>query len=873
MRHLLPLLLSALVSLSASAGTFRVPLLRKPPVLDGKIDPAEWVRSAGFDGLAYNNVLDRRRARVRVAATPTHLYLAIQSQLPAEGELLAKVDKDTVKVVFDDSIEVWIDPTPGSEHGQAFQMLANSLGRTGYKHHGRGRVQENPTWKGNWQVANGMHDGWWFCEIAIPIASIARDRIASQGSWGINICRNWKQPWAFSSTGGGPYSPTDTFTFSPDALAIAHVVRDDVVAGKIDTTLALTNPSDKPVTVKASLEIARDAMPTLAVNETLTVVPGQTLPLRLKADDQNTKKFALAIRVASPDGKTVHYARQYKWALGKAWQWTTKKKEVLPIDFQFTYSPYRKHIQVLVDTGNLPQGAQVDRLAVAVRKKGAPKALKTMTFIDGRLPAGQNEPVLMTHPLKASALGVKRLELRSVMRLAMFQRGVERADRPKQELLGFPVLLESGKVVPLRDVAGFTKPVPWDIRPRGHRWRLDFHVPAIDEGVYEIAVRAEGKGVPTGERVKEFERTRFEWERKGLGTSTKVYAPFTPIAVKGDRVDTVLREHTMNGFGLWDQVIARGRPLLAKPIRFVAQVGGKDVPLTAWTPHFTQKDPHRAVAHSAFAGGPVHGHVVSAWDVDGMMRVDLSLASAQTATVESVRLEIPLADDLAPLMHAMGDGIRNTVYAPVPKGDGVVWDSSKVQVNDFPANFCSYIYLGNGVRGLAWFAENDRGWSWDSAKPNLDLVRRDGQLILRVHLINKPVNLWRPRIITFGLQAAPVKPRIANWRYIWKRENYTLLGTDINWLARGNCGSVYPAGKDMFLWDMIKRGNREKLSREAVQKTIDHGKKYFEPYGPQVVETFVRHVPHNLLSRHGTKMVFYNNRASCQLFPEFQTFQ
>jgi hypothetical protein len=77
----------------------------------------------------------------------------------------------------------------------------------------------------------------------------------------------------------------------------------------------------------------------------------------------------------------------------------------------------------------------------------------------------------------------------------------------------------------------------------------------------------------------------------------------------------------------------------------------------------------------------------------------------------------------------------------------------------------------------------------------------------------------------------------------------------------------------MYLWEMIKRGNREKLSNEQIQKVVDHGRKYFEPYGPARVESYERHVRHNLRSRHGKKMVFYYNRASCQLFPEFQTFQ
>ncbi|MDQ3814268.1 MAG: hypothetical protein M3347_10000 [Armatimonadota bacterium] len=153
-------------------------------------------------------------------------------------------------------------------------------------------------------------------------------------------------------------------------------------------------------------------------------------------------------------------------------------------------------------------------------------------------------------------------------------------------------------------------------------------------------------------------------------------------------------------------------------------------------------------------------------------------------------------------------------------------------------------------------------------------MRRNGQVILRVHLINKPEVIAASRMITFGLLAAPVKPRLpAGWRHKWRRDNYHLLGTDINWLALGDAASVYPAGKDMFLWEMIARGNREKLGEADIQKVIERGQPYFEPYGEPKVKSFIAHVRHNLTSHYGAKMVFYYNRASYQAAEEFETFK
>jgi hypothetical protein len=405
---------------------------------------------------------------------------------------------------------------------------------------------------------------------------------------------------------------------------------------------------------------------------------------------------------------------------------------------------------------------------------------------------------------------------------------------------------------------------------RDGRQEVEFELPPL-EGGYELVTTAQGEGVPEGELVQPFERTRYEWEHLGLGTTRKVYPPFTPIRIQGKEVSTVLREHTMNDCGLWEQVVAKDAPLLAEPMRFAATVDGAPVELRGRGLRFTEQAEDRAVAEAGFSGGAVSAEIRSTWDYDGMMRVDMTLAPTGGKTVDALTLEIPLRGSAARLFHAMGDSIRNTLYEAVPAGQGVVWTSEKVGVSDFPPNFCTYIFVGNPVRGLCWFAENDRGWSWDPQKPNLDLVRKGNTVTLRVHLVNKPVVITQPRTITFGLQAAPVKPRLGDWRHAWWRQNYTVLGGDLNWFGQGAYASIYPAGRDLKLWEYLHRGNTEQVSDDLINEVIQYGMKYFEPHGMK--DTYEAHVRYNMRSRYGKKMILYYNRASFQAAPEFQTFQ
>lgn len=795
---LLLLSLVALVSgtpAPALTSTFRVPLMAAAPALDGHINSQEWAAAVRIDGLTGpNGVLDRRRSCAYIGATEDHLFIAISSQLPAEGSLLANIKRNSENLVFDDAVEVWIDPTPGAEKGVRFQMLANSLGYRWFRAHPYGGAHADSSWHGDWQIANYLHDGGsWECEIAIPIASVAPHRRANEGAWAINVCRDWKQEWAWASLNGSDYKPAHRFIFERSGVPAISSDLGDPFLGNVDARVTLKNLGSSPLTATVDLRLTRDLMPEIVQRKTCVLLPnspGGTTDVQLAVQDQVSRRFTLTATVTAQDGRSL-FERTWSWnAWRSPWRWTVAKPVNPPLDFQFAYYPYANRMRILADASNLPKGASITRLTATIRKQSG-GVVKTVAF--GPLQNGRREQTFRLPPLN---------------------------------------------------------------------------------GVYEIHLKAEGTGLPVSEVVKTFERKVFPWEHNKLGTSQKVYPPFIPIRVHGKQVSVVLRNITMTDAGLWAQVISRRRPLLVAPMRWEITSNGSIVPVHALPIRFVKCRENEAIAVSRFHAGPIAASVRASWDYDGLMRVDLTMEPTGGRKVQTLDLVVPLREDEATLYHAVGDGIRNTLYDRVPNGKGSVWSSKEVQCNDLPANFCTYLYVGTPVRGLCWFAENDRNWGWDRSTPNAELVRKPGVVEMRIHLINRPEAITHARTITFGIMAAPVKPRItADWRYKYRRDNYQLLGTDINWLALGDCGSVYPAGCDMELWRMIARGNREHLTEAEIQKVIERGKRYFEPYGAERVQTFINHVRYNLTSHYGAKMIFYYNRASYQAAPEFETFK
>ena len=216
-----------------------------------------------------------------------------------------------------------------------------------------GSTKADPNWNGNWLVKCGQQDGWWHCEIAIPLASIAPGRKAADGAWGINVCRNWKQPWAFSSLGGGAYAPGKdiVFRFASDVSAVRHEHRRDPLSGEVESVLSLSGLAN----LRAVQRLQRDMMPDVLVDEKL----GEKKEIPLRVQDAGSKSMKLSIDVTSDDGKTIYYQRQTAWkASPGAWAWKTAKPIKLPIDLQFAYYPYLERMRVLADISGLPAGGE-----------------------------------------------------------------------------------------------------------------------------------------------------------------------------------------------------------------------------------------------------------------------------------------------------------------------------------------------------------------------------------------------------------------------------------------------------------------------------------------------------------------------------------
>jgi len=266
----------------------------------------------------------------------------------------------------------------------------------------------------------------------------------------------------------------------------------------------------------------------------------------------------------------------------------------------------------------------------------------------------------------------------------------------------------------------------------------DLKAATLSSGDGGYVARVEVPGIADSRKELAFRRDVFEWEGNKIGLSDTVPPPFTPVKRDGNRVSVVLRDHDIGEFGLWNQVVAAGKPLLARPMRIVMKDGARL---------------------------PAGIDAKSLWDVDGMMDWTLVLPAGKCGPLS---LEIPVRAERAPLYHSVADGLRFNPAGRIPAGTGRVWDSSIPNRVALLGTYLPYIWIGGPLRGIAVFGDNDRGWvlaDGDKAPPCQEIVREaDGTVVLRLNIVQKEVDLKEPRTVRIAFQATPVKPMLENWR-------------------------------------------------------------------------------------------------------------
>ncbi|MGD9496238.1 MAG: hypothetical protein AB7Y46_08005 [Armatimonadota bacterium] len=242
-----------------------------------------------------------------------------------------------------------------------------------------------------------------------------------------------------------------------------------------------------------------------------------------------------------------------------------------------------------------------------------------------------------------------------------------------------------------------------------------------------------------------------EWWPNEIGRSPVVPPPFEPVRADGEHAFTLWQRRVEIGEdGLPRSIVARGTELLARPVTL--DLGGP----AQWICRRVLVDERDAIFEANGSLGPVTLAMRTHFHYDGTGRFDLQVTPPPGgATLERLVLDIPVTEEFARLAFHLGiwtDPQRS-------QADGFAGDLEEWFAR-YPDGFLPFTftcYLGAEDRGLQWFCEADRDWSDADEERVVGLVREDGAVVLRITMIDEPLQVTEPWRVTFGLTVTPVK--------------------------------------------------------------------------------------------------------------------
>ncbi len=355
-----------------------------------------------------------------------------------------------------------------------------------------------------------------------------------------------------------------------------------------------------------------------------------------------------------------------------------------------------------------------------------------------------------------------------------------------------------------------------EIEP-GQTARPVLDTPPLDFAPYTVTAKlADAAGQPRGQVAESFLRTPPPWWQSQAGRSERVMPPWTPVQAAANVLSVWGRELHVGGDGLPQKIISQGQDILAAPIRFEATLDGQVATLTpAPLPQATAVSEVRGEVAGELRSPHFTLRTESHLEFDGLLWLAITLTPTPgaTPTLDRLSVRIPQAADSATTLH-WWSGNRNfrepkhVWIGDLPAGDGPKFrsdDRETVRLLDSQrGSFIPYLLLTGDQRGLAWFAENDRGWTQTDGTPAVSIVRQGDTVELILNLIAEPVQLAEPRQIAFGLQPIPVRPLDPLWRQYPGYSNVhpdTFSGNNLKGRKGPSTFYLYPEDD----WEAVKR--------------------------------------------------------------------
>ena len=400
-------------------------------------------------------------------------------------------------------------------------------------------------------------------------------------------------------------------------------------------------------------------------------------------------------------------------------------------------------------------------------------------------------------------------------------------------------------------------------------------LPKLKKGEYFVEARLKNQnGKETVYKTKFFLDT-YEWEHNSIGKDRIVLPPYKALVYGKNTVRTLMSRYTL-GNGFFSEIsTGKAEKLLASPI--VLNVNGKS--LTGNDLRWTEqaKDQGSAVQNMTIPGLTVRTE--NTIEFDNFVKTVVTVKPEKEFKFDSMTLEIPLRSKFAKRIHSTCNTLRYNTAAALPEKQGELWISAQGKRHAAVSNnFRPYIWVGDLAEGLAFFAESDKNWSRDPAKPMAQLIRKGETTVLRINFIDKPAVRKASFTLTFGFQATPTRTRPNISRQLTERSKLPNSVT-MSLLAGGACWSCqdydfFPKDRDYTFVNALRQVREGKLGKAEQKEIIQKFMKHVASYPKDRQASFRRHLERGFAYAKNSDLLvpYMNSRASHLRWEEYNVF-
>lgn len=251
-----------------------------------------------------------------------------------------------------------------------------------------------------------------------------------------------------------------------------------------------------------------------------------------------------------------------------------------------------------------------------------------------------------------------------------------------------------------------------------------------------------------------------EWFGHAIGKSPVICKPFQPLEQADGRSARLWeRAYRLGGWGLPESIVSRGTELLSGPILLALAVAGRpEWPAPKAEALRSLSFTERAAAWRAVEERDgLRVTVDTALAYDGMLRYDLTLEPlAGPVTVSNLTLRVPMRQAWSRYFGHHATGTRLDSNKMECKGGKTErWFAEYGDAMPFTFAFM----LCGEDRGIQWFCPSDRHWSNRDERKKIALSRgENGDLALTVSMIDQAKLIEKKTAYNFGMTVTPVRP-------------------------------------------------------------------------------------------------------------------